>query len=108
MKKDPLVFVAHIQECIQDINTYTTGMDFETFLNNKMAQDAVVIKFEIIGEAAKNISTEFRELHANIPWKKMAGLRDKLIHQYMGVDLIAIWTTIEEVLPKLKSDLDKL
>jgi uncharacterized protein with HEPN domain len=108
MKKDPLIFIAHILECINDIETYTKGMDFETFLNNKMAQDAVIRKFEIMGEAAKNISREFREWHATIPWKRMAGLRDKLIHQYMGTDLAAIWTTIEEVLPTLKSDLKKL
>jgi len=108
MKKDPLIFIAHILECINDIDTYTNGMNLEAFLQNKMAQDAVIRKFEIIGEAAKNVSKEFRELHANIPLKRMAGLRDKLIHQYMGVDLAAIWTTIEEVLPRLKKELEKL
>jgi len=67
-----------------------------------MVQDAVIRNIEIIGEATKKISRDFRTMHNEIPWKEMAGIRDKLIHDYMGVDVDVIWKTIEIGLPELK------
>ncbi len=73
-----------------------------------MVQDAVIRNFEIIGEAAKLLSDNVRAEADHIPWKNMAGMRDKLIHNYMGVDLEAVWNTIENILPQLEQDLSEL
>ena len=83
-------------------------MDEKSFLENKIVQDAVLRNFEVIGEAAKNISEDFRQDHQNIPWRKMAGMRDKLIHDYMGVDLFAVWAVVEKILPELKEELNMI
>ncbi len=73
-----------------------------------MVQDAVIRNFEIIGEASKKVDIDIKATHQNIEWKKMAGMRDKLIHDYIGVDLWAVWGVIENILPNLERDLNKL
>jgi len=95
-------------DSIHYIFEYTDGMSKEEFLNQKMVQDAVIRNFEIIGEATKLLSDNVRTEADHIPWKNMAGMRDKLIHNYMGVDLEAVWNTIENVLPQLEQDLSEL
>lgn len=70
-----------------------------------MIQSAVIRELEIIGEAAKNVSVETKSKHPDIPWKQMSGLRDKLIHDYFGVDLDAVWETVKRDLPVLKEKL---
>lgn len=70
-----------------------------------MAQDAVIRQFEIIGEATKNLSDVFRDNHPAIPWKDLAGFRDKLIHQYFGVDLAMVWQSVVDDVPMLLDEL---
>lgn len=104
MKKEPHIYVGHILQCITSILEYTSGMNEDDFLRNKLVQDAVLRNFEVIGEASKQIDTPFREQYPQIPWRKMAGLRDKLIHDYMGVDLWAIWEVVATILPQQAID----
>lgn len=108
MAKASDVYILHMLSCIDAILLYTNGMTENDFLQNKLVQDAVLRNLEVIGEAAKQVLPTFKSIHTNIPWRKMAGMCDKLIHHYMGVDLIAVWTTVEIVLPKLKTDLRQL
>lgn len=86
MSKSDLVYIVHIQRSINQILEYTNGLKEKEFLSNQLIEDAVVRNFEIIGEATKQISKEFRAKHTGIEWKKMAGMRDKLIHDYIEVD----------------------
>ncbi len=73
-----------------------------------MVQDAVIRNLLVIGEATKGLSTEIRSDHPEIAWRRMAGMRDKLVHDYMGIDLRAVWRTVEHVLPDLYNELKKI
>jgi len=83
-------------------------MNEAEFLENKLVQDAVIRNFEIIGEATKNLTHDFRNQYNNVEWKKIAGMRDKLIHDYMGVDLWAVWGVVEDILPDFIEELHKI
>ena len=84
------------------IEEYLDGMDEQRFKEEHLRQDGVIRQLEIIGEAVKRLSPELRETHDDVPRKDMAGMRDKLIHQYFGVDVQAIWDTATDDLPVLK------
>ena len=101
--KDDLAYIEHILDAISRIKKYTDGLSYDEFTSSDMSQDAVIRNFEIIGEAAKNISTELILSNPKIPWKEMAGMRDKLIHDYMGVDISVIWKTCQEDVLQLES-----
>ena len=105
MTKDPLVYIDHILNCIQKIKTYTTDFDEAKFLQDNLTQDAVIRNFEIIGEATKQLSPDFKEKYNKIEWKKIAGMRDKLIHDYIGVDLWAVWGVVEEIIPTFEQQI---
>jgi uncharacterized protein with HEPN domain len=81
MKKEPMIFLTHILESINLIEIYLRGVTEEYFYESIEKQDLVVRRLEIIGEAAKNLPDEFRKKHSDIPWKRMAGIRDIIIHQ---------------------------
>lgn len=80
---------------------FCEGMSYDDFAEDDRTTFAVIRALEIIGEATKNIPVSFREAHPDLPWREMAGMRDKLIHQYFGVDLEIVWTTVEERLPEI-------
>lgn len=101
IKKDQ-VYLEHIIEAIAKIERFTKGISRFDFDHNVMIQDAIIRNLEIIGEATKKISNEFSQSHLEIPWSEMAGMRNKLIHDYMDVDLDVVWKTIEVDLPLLK------
>ena len=100
--------MAHIIDAARQILAYTEGMDYGEVKAMRMAQDAVIRQFEIIGEAAKNLSQEFRTLYEHVPWRDLAGFRDKLIHQYFGVDLATVWRSVEADVPILLEELARI
>lgn len=106
MKSDR-IYVEHMLECIQNIEEFTTE-GREAFLNSKLVQAGVIRNLEIIGEATKRLSSDIRDRHSQIPWKKMSGMRDVLIHDYMGVDIGLIWNVVAKELPVLKQQLQSM
>lgn len=98
--KDDRVYLLHIQDAIEQISQYTAeGKD--VFLGDRKTQDAVVRNLEIIGEAVKQLSPALRAKHADVPWKRIAGMRDKMIHDYFGVDWQLVWEVVERELHAL-------
>ncbi len=103
--KNDTAYLRHILDAITRIEEYTAGTGYEDFIDNHLLQDGVIRQIEIIGEATKKLSDEIKKKHLDIPWKDIAGMRDKLIHDYFGVDIDAVWNTVEKDIPILKSKL---
>ena len=108
MKKDDKAYLAHILDAARQIEVYVSGVDYEEFLDSRLIQDGVIRQFEIIGEATKNLSPETCSLAPAVPWKDMAGMRDKLIHQFFGVDIAAVWESVLQDIPMVKKEVEKL
>lgn len=102
MKKEADIFLEHMLESIIKIEEYTAGISKKEFVASSQIQDAVIRNLEVIGEAAKNVSADFRGKFPEIRWKEISGMRDILIHQYFGVDLDIIWRIITDDLLELK------
>ena len=108
MKKDPNIFIKHIYDSIVEIENHTAGISPEAFLRDVKTQDAVVRRIEIIGEAAKNLPADFIKKHSHIQWAEIGGMRNKLIHEYFGVDLNLVWEVVKRDIPPLKDKITKL
>ena len=100
--KDDRIYLLHVRDAIQHILEYTTSGK-ESFFADRKTQDAVVRNLEIIGEATKRASQSLKESHPDISWKPIAGMRDKLIHDYFGINLQLVWDVVERDLPALKA-----
>ena len=101
--KDDSTYLRHISDAIEKIERYLSNATYESFSGNDMMIDAVVRELEIIGEAARNLSNELCNKSPDIPWAKIKGMRNVLIHEYFGVDLKIVWDTYKNNLPTLKS-----
>ncbi len=105
MKKNDQMFINHILDAISKIEDYLKDVLYDDFIEDDMRIDAVVRELEIIGEAVKNLSSEFKNKRKHIPWKEISGMRDKLTHEYFGVDLQIVWNTCKEDILILKKEL---
>ena len=107
-KRDPLVLVEDIMLAIQKIGRYTSQMDHDAFLRNELVIDGVARNLEIIGEATRQLPEEFKRVHTQIPWTQIAGLRNRIVHDYFGLDLEIIWEIIQHDLPELEKQIRTL
>ncbi|MBU2579028.1 DUF86 domain-containing protein [Patescibacteria group bacterium] len=108
MKKDPKILLLDILDSIKKIEDYTKNISEDKFFDDMQIQDAVVRRIGIIGEAVKNLSVSFKNKYSDIPWKKIAGTRDVLIHDYSGIDIDLVWEIVNRDILKLKKQIAEL
>lgn len=101
-------YIQDILDSIQDIENFIQGMNYEEFRDDRKTINAVIRSIEIIGEASKKIPKSLRDSQPEIPWKKMAGMRDKLTHAYFGIDLEIIWKVVSEEIKQIKPGILKI
>jgi uncharacterized protein with HEPN domain len=107
-KRETKLLLSDIIESIDKIKRYTLGYTFEEFLNDSKTNDAVVRNFEIIGEAANRIPEEIRDQNNQINWHRIKGFRNRIVHDYMGVDYNIVWSIIHNDIDRLRSDISKV
>lgn len=107
MKQDE-VFVKHILDEINFLMDKSKDLEYEGLINDEILKRAFVRSLEVIGEATKNISLEFREKHPDIEWRELTGLRDKLIHRYFGVKWEIVWDVVRSKIPQLKEKIESI
>ncbi|MBI4962757.1 MAG: DUF86 domain-containing protein [Desulfomonile tiedjei] len=108
MKREYRDYLEDVLKAIDESADFTSGISFEAFTQDRKTINAVVRSLEVLGEAAKHIPDDLRSKAPGIPWKYMAGMRDKLIHEYFGVDLSIVWTVIKNELPPLRPEIEGL
>lgn len=106
--KDDGAYIKHIIDELNFILKETDGLTLDSLLKNETLKRALLRSLEVVGEATKNLSAEFRNLHPEVQWKEIAGLRDKLIHSYFGVDWNIVWDIVKNKIPELREKLKKL
>lgn len=106
-KRTAKLYIKDILDSIKSIGEYTSGLSFEAFRSRKIVIDAVVRNFEVIGEAAKNVPENLKDMQPEIPWKEMSGMRNKITHEYFGIDLDIVWKTIQN-LPDIETAIKKI
>jgi len=107
-QRDDTVFLKHIRDAILRIEGYTKKISASRFSKETLIQDAVIRQVEIIGEATKRLSEHVRSQYNTIPWDDIAGMRNKLIHDYFGVDIEKVWLTVQKDIPDLKKQINKI
>lgn len=108
MKKDPVIFVSHVIESIGFIQEDIQGVSWDDFMASRQLQDIVIRRIEIIGEAVKNLPPDVKDRYPDVPWKRIAGMRDILAHGYFGVDLDLVWKVAIDELGPLKLRLQEI
>lgn len=108
MKRDDTVYLSHIRDASDRIAYYLQGISRAEFDKTLLLQDGVIRQLEIIGEAIKRVSKDLRDVYPEIPWQDIAGMRDKLIHDYFGVDVDTVWLTAKDDIPLLKDQVVRI
>ncbi len=106
--RDYRLYLKDILDAMESIEVFVRGMDQEAFQKDDKTASAVIRKFEIIGEATKQLPDQICRQHPEVPWAEMAGMRDRLIHGYFGVDYELVWRTIKERIPKVKPQIQRV
>jgi uncharacterized protein with HEPN domain len=106
--RDLSLYLIDILDAIKSIQLFVKGMDYESFKDDDKTVSAVIRKFEIIGEAVKQIPENIRKKYTSVPWRDISGMRDRLIHFYFGADTQLVWTTINDNLPELRRVVAKI
>lgn len=106
-KRKISLYIDDINDSIKNIEEFTKGVSFEKFSKSRLLIDATVRNLEVIGEAARNIPKEIRVKYPQIEWRDIVGMRNRIIHEYFGVDLEIIWKAVKEELPELKKQIKK-
>jgi len=101
--KDDRLYLIHLSESIEKIESYTEGLDFASFMQNTLVQDAVLRNLQVLAESTQRLSDDFKMRHPEIEWYKIAGLRNILVHDYLGIDLETVWAVVADKLPELKT-----
>jgi len=107
-KREYRDYLNDIYECINDIESFVKDMSYEEFLKDKKTINAVVRSIEIIGEATKHIPKSIKDKSVSIPWKQITGMRNKVIHEYFGVDTNTLWITVTQDVPSIKPAIESL
>lgn len=108
MERQFNLFIQDIADSIKNIEAFVGNMSFDDFCGDEKTKSAVVLKIEVIGEAAKNIPKEIKMKYNEVPWKDMAGMRDKISHFYFGIDYKIVWKVIKERLPAIKPEIERI
>jgi len=108
MKRDYKLFIKDIISAMKSIEEFVEGLSLDEVKEDDKTSSAVIRKFDIIGEATRHVPEDLKEKYPDIPWKRMAGMRDRLIHAYFGVDYRLVWEAIKIDLPKLRPRLEEV
>jgi uncharacterized protein with HEPN domain len=105
--KDDSIYLLHIRDTVRRIFDYTVA-GHENFLQDTKTQDAVIRNLEVIGEAVRHVSEKLRARHPDVPWRRIAGMREKMIHEYFGVNLELVWEVVERELPGFQLKVEEI
>ena len=107
-EREPEILLEDIRQAINRVERYCAGLDVAAFLADDKTTDAVVRNIEIIGEAVRQLPASFKTQHRSVPWTQIAGLRNRIVHDYAGVDLEIIWEVVQRSLPELRAQIADL
>ena len=106
--KDDKLYLIHISECIEKIESYVSQIDKESFLASTLIQDAVVRNLQILAESTQQLSEQAKQTQPDVDWYKISGFRNILVHDYLGIDMKTVWNIVEKEIPILKKAINSI